>query len=460
MKQLNNLKYLIILTDALVISAATLLAFSLRFSVNDASADLAGPIQIGGTILPVLWILVLIFMGAYDRRSLFIGLTEYSRVTLSALVVLALVATVSFLFKFDTSRAYVLIAIPFGTLGLLVSRYVWRRHLLAQRRNGEHLSRTLLIGGKEECAALSTSMLRAPWGGFVAVAEMDRPQTRSEWAPWFAEMDLTLKAHDCQAIALTGSTSVDGDLIRELSWIIEGEGMDLLVSAGLGTATGPRVTLRVAAGLPLLHLDEASLRVPQRVAKRSLDLVGASLGLIVLSPLFLILSALVLVTSGPPVFFRQRRAGRDSEVFRMWKFRTMRVGADSEKEALRQLDGAIGPIFKADLDPRITPFGRWLRRWSLDEIPQLLNVLMGEMSLVGPRPHPLDDVDRYESRDLRRLIAKPGITGLWQVAGRSDLTWDASIELDLLYIENWTFIGDLAILARTFQAVIQGNGAR
>jgi len=460
MKNLSNLKYFILLTDALVISVATLLAFVFRFSVNDASADLVGPIQIGGSILPVLWILVLIFMGAYDRRSLFLGLTEYSRVALSALVVLALVATVSFLFKFDTSRAYVLIAIPVGTIGLLISRYIWRRHLLAQRRNGERLTRTLLIGSTEECQALATAMSLAPWGGFVAVAELRRPRSPSEWQNWFEELDAALNSHECLAIALTGSTSVDGDLVRELSWNIEGEGMDLLVSAGLGTATGPRVTLRVASGLPLLHLDEASLRVPQRVAKRTLDMVGSSLGLIVLSPVLLILSVLVLMTSGRPIFFRQNRAGRDREVFRMWKFRTMKVGADSEKQALRQLGGDNGPIFKSEIDPRVTPFGHWLRRWSLDELPQLVNVLTGDMSLVGPRPHPLDDVDRYETRDLRRLIAKPGITGLWQVAGRSDLTWDASIELDLLYIENWTFIGDLAILARTFQAVIQGNGAR
>lgn len=460
MKNLNNLKYLILLTDALVIVVATLVAFVFRFSVNDASADLVGPIQIGGSILPILWIIVLIFMGAYDRRSLFIGLTEYSRVALSALVVLALVATVSFLFKFDTSRAYVLIAIPLGTVGLLISRYVWRRYLLAQRRNGERLTRTLLIGSSEECEGLAAAMLKVPWGGFKPVTELRRPGSRSEWPGWFEELDLVLKSFDCQAIALTGSTSVDGELVRELSWNIEGEGMDLLVSAGLGTATGPRVTLRVATGLPLLHLDEASLRIPQRVAKRALDLVGAVLGLIVLSPVLLILSALVLATSGRPIYFRQLRAGRDNEVFRMWKFRTMKVGADAEKEELRHLGGDNGPIFKSVRDPRITPFGHWLRRWSLDEIPQLFNVVAGNMSLVGPRPHPLDDVDRYGNRDLRRLIAKPGITGLWQVAGRSDLSWDASIELDLLYIENWTFIGDLAILARTLQAVIQGTGAR
>ena len=228
----------------------------------------------------------------------------------------------------------------------------------------------------------------------------------------------------------------------------------------MGTTTGPRVTLRVASGLPLLHLDEVALRNTQRIAKRALDVFGSAAGIIALSPVLVAIAAAIIFTSGTPVFFRQRRAGKDQLTFRMWKFRTMVNGADQQREVMRAESGTQGPIFKADSDPRITPVGKFLRRWSLDELPQLFNVLRGTMSLVGPRPHPLDDVDRYEQRDLRRLIAKPGMTGLWQVAGRSDLSWDASIELDLLYIENWTFLGDVVILARTAQAVIQGSGAR
>jgi len=456
----GSVKYRILLTDALIIAAATLLAFFVRFGDEAPTTALIGPIQIVGTLLPAFWIIVLIFMGAYDRRALFVGLTEYSRVVLSSVIVLAVVSTVSFLLKFDTSRAYVLITLPVGMVGLLISRYLWRRHLIHQRIRGRGLASTIVVGNDDERGSLTRAMEDHPWAGYRVVLGLPRPATPDAWQQWFAEFSAALERTGASALALAGSSASDAAFVRELSWHIEGAGVDLLVGAGVGTTTGPRVTLRVASGLPLLHLDEVALRNTQRVAKRSLDLVGSLLGIVLLSPILLAIAVAIVITSGRPVFFRQRRAGRDQGTFRMWKFRTMVNGADHQREALRQAQGADSPTFKADDDPRVTTVGRFLRRWSLDELPQLFNVLTGTMSLVGPRPHPLDDVERYKDRDLRRLIAKPGMTGLWQVAGRSDLSWDASIELDLLYIENWTFIGDLAILARTAQAVIKGGGAR
>lgn len=455
----DTLKYRILATDAVTIIAATGLAFTVRFGETAAPATLIGPIQIVGTLLPIFWLVVLIFMGSYDRRTLFVGLTEYSRVVMSAVVVLSVVATVSFLFKFDTSRAYVLITIPVGLLALLLERYLWRRWLLAQRRKGQGLACTLVIGDETECASLAEQMEERPWAGYRAVGSIPRPHY-GEWDPWFRSLTTRLEQSNATALALAGSSASDATFVRELSWHIEGEGIDLLVGAGVGGTTGPRVSLRVASGLPLLHLDEVALRNTQRVAKRTLDLVGAALGLIILSPILAVISLAIPLTSGWPILFGQQRSGRNQHTFHMWKFRTMVRNADALRHELREESGSNGPIFKADNDPRITPVGRFLRRWSLDELPQLVNVLAGDMSLVGPRPHPLDDVERYGARDLRRLIAKPGMTGLWQVAGRSDLTWDASIELDLLYVENWSFLGDLAILARTLQAVIRGSGAR
>lgn len=455
------LKYRILATDALVIIGATLLAFTARFGDEASASALIGPIQVVGTLLPIFWLLVLIFMGSYDRRALFVGLTEYSRVVMSGVVVLAVISTVSFLLKQDTSRAYVLITIPVGVVALLVERYLWRRWLLAQRRKGRGLALTIVVGDADERDLLAEQMAERPWAGYRVVACLPRPLSSNEWKSWFQQLDSQLTSTKATALALAGSSAADASFVRELSWHIEGEGVDLLVGAGVGTTTGPRVSLRVASGLPLLHLDEVSLRNTQRVAKRSLDIVGSSLGIVILSPLLIVIALSVLISSGPPILFRQKRAGRNQATFRMWKFRTMVRNADALKQQLRETSNDNeGPIFKSEKDPRITPVGRFLRRWSLDELPQLFNVLSGDMSLVGPRPHPLDDVELYQERDLRRLIAKPGMTGLWQVAGRSDLSWNASIELDLLYIENWTFIGDLAILARTLQAVVKGDGAR
>ena len=457
---LETVKYKILATDALMILTAMLLGYTLRLVLEAGSDTSTAEIQALGMLIALIWILVLVFLGSYDRRNLFLGLVEYTRVVLSAVIVLAFVSTLSFLFKFDASRTYVLIALPIGTLALIVSRYLWRQHFRRRRMEGEGLAPTIVVGTVDERRELSTAMHARPWAGYRVVGEVERPSDVFPLGEWLHRIDELLSSTQATAIALAGSSASDSAFVRDFSWHIEGGGVDLLVGAGMGNTFGPRVTLRFASGLPLLHLDEVALRNTQRVAKRTLDLVGASLGLVLLSPLLLIIMCANLIAAGPPIFFRQPRVGRDGKEFRIWKFRTMVKGADLQRESLRKVNISDGPIFKADHDPRTTRFGRFLRRWSLDELPQLINVLGGSMSLVGPRPHPLDDFARYEERDRRRLIAKPGITGLWQVAGRSDLTWGASIELDLIYIENWSFVGDLAILARTVKAVIERRGAR
>ena len=224
--------------------------------------------------------------------------------------------------------------------------------------------------------------------------------------------------------------------------------------------TGPRLTVRPAAGLPLLHLDEARLSRPQRISKRALDLFGSVFLIVVLSPVLLVVGLTVRFTSAGPVIYRQYRIGRGGESFTMLKFRTMRFDAESKQDELRSEHGLVTPMFKLDQDPRVTRVGRFLRRWSLDELPQLFNVLGGSMSLVGPRPHPLDDVNRYELAAYRRLALKPGMTGLWQVEGRSDLEWAEALRLDIYYVETWSLAGDFVLLSRTLRAVIRGQGAR
>jgi exopolysaccharide biosynthesis polyprenyl glycosylphosphotransferase len=454
----------IFLTDAIVLTITTLVAFQLRFDALDTPSELAGPIQIVGTLTPLLWIVMLVISGAYDRRAIGLGLSEYGRVIQSSVLVLIVISLVSFLGKFDTSRGYVLAAIPLGLAALLIERWIWRRVILRWRREGRGLKPTIIVGDAGDQAALAEALEERPWAGYQVVGFVPAPSqahdtSESTSSRWLDELIDTVYLTGAQCVAMTASAGVNSAVVREVSWRIEGMGLDLLISSKLGAVTGPRITLRVATGLPLLHLDEVSLRTTQRIAKRMIDVAGSAIGLIVLSPILLIISMIIAVSSGPPVFYRQRRAGLDGKPFEIWKFRTMRRDADSLRDQLREESQANGPILKIVNDPRVTPFGRFLRRWSLDELPQLLNVLGGSMSLVGPRPHPFDDVEEYDSRDYRRLIAKPGMTGLWQVAGRSDLSWDDAIELDLLYIENWSFIGDIAILARTVQAVVSRSGA-
>ena len=448
----------ILATDAIVLVGATLLGFVTRFSVADLDVALIGPIQIVGTIAPVLWIFVLILVGAYEQRIVGLGLSEYGRVIQSALWMVAVVSIVSFLGKFDTSRAYVLLIIPIGLIALLIERWLWRRWILHKRKKGEELQTTIVIGDSHDQERVREALTDRPWAGYEVIATRPGPAA-GQTATWLDDLMVEVKDQEISCIALTGSCDLNGSDIRELSWRIEGQGIDLLLSSTLGAVTGPRLSLRVATGLPFVHLDEVGLSLSQRTTKRALDLVGSALTLIVLSPILVLIALAVLVTSGRPIFFGQPRAGFRGQLFRMWKFRTMRPDADQQKEELRQAADLDSPMVKIPNDPRITPIGRFLRRWSLDELPQLFNVLLGNMSLVGPRPHPTDDIERYRETDSRRLLAKPGMTGLWQVAGRSDLTWEDAVELDLIYIENWSLLGDIAILARTVQAVLTRSGA-
>lgn len=460
----RNVRIAILFTDALALIIATTIGFVTRFSFAELSTSLTGPIQLVGTIAPALWLAVLILIGSYEQRVVGLGLTEYGKILQSALWMVALVSIVSFLGKFDTSRAYVLLAIPIGTALLLADRWLWRRWLLRKRNQGRELQSTIVIGNTEDRGRISEALTQRRWAGYKVVAEFDQPTMNASGesdasGAWMDDLMDRVNSEQIMCIALAPSCGLTGADIRELSWRIEGRGIDLLLSSALGAVTGPRLSLRVATGLPFMHLDEVGLGATKRGVKRLMDVTVSALALIVLSPILLLIALLVLITSGTPILFSQDRAGRRGQLFRMWKFRTMVRDADQQRDALRESTGTDGPIAKFVDDPRITPVGRFLRRWSLDELPQLFNVLRGDMSLVGPRPHPVDDVERYRSSDVRRLLAKPGMTGLWQVAGRSDISWDDAVELDLLYIENWSVTADVAILLRTVQAVLTRSGA-
>lgn len=460
----RNVRIAILLTDAAALAIATLIGFITRFSFAELGTSLTGPIQLVGTIAPVLWLGVLILNGSYEQRVVGLGLTEYGRILQSALWMVAIVSIVSFLGKFDTSRAYVLLVIPIGLVLLLLDRWLWRRWLLWKRNQGRELQSTIVIGDEGDRSRITAALTDRRWAGYTVVADLPPPHHNAAGAAnasaqWMDELLHRVGTDKIMCIALAPSCGLSGADIRELSWRIEGRGIDLLISSALGAVTGPRLSLRVATGLPFMHLDEVGLGITRRAVKRLMDIVASALAIIVLSPMLLLISLLILLTSGSPVFFSQDRAGQRGELFRMLKFRTMVRNADEQREALRESSGSDAPIAKFVDDPRVTPIGRFLRRWSLDELPQLFNVLRGDMSLVGPRPHPIDDVERYRAADVRRLLAKPGMTGLWQVAGRSDISWDDAVELDLLYIENWSVTADFAILLRTIQAVLTRSGA-
>jgi exopolysaccharide biosynthesis polyprenyl glycosylphosphotransferase len=260
-------------------------------------------------------------------------------------------------------------------------------------------------------------------------------------------------------VAILACPEMNGTRLRELAWELEKTGTQMYVASALLDVAGPRTTIRPVAGLPLLHVDHAELAGSKQVIKAVFDRVSAALALMLLAPLFVVIALAVRMTDHGPVFFRQIRIGKNGAPFTVWKFRTMVIGAESRKAELLALNEGNGALFKLRRDPRITRAGAWLRRRSLDELPQLFNVLLGNMSLVGPRPALPVEVAEYRDHMRRRLVVKPGITGLWQVNGRSDLSWDEAERLDLRYVENWSLALDLQILWKTLSAVIHGSGA-
>jgi len=427
-----------------------------QWAIDPTLAIYGTPVAIG-----LIWLLFLAMRGTYDQRIVGLGTEEIRRVVSATLYVFAVVAGLSYLVRADISRAYAFVSLPLGLVLITAMRFYWRGWLYRRRGNGEFVFRTVVVGAASARTELAARLQRDSYTGYEVVGEFDEP-TVEQLADdsWLAGLLEVLDSSRAGAVALAPSSEISGETIKQLAWLIEARGIDLLVAPAIMDVTGPRLTVRPAAGLPLLHLDEASLSRPQRISKRALDLVGSVFLIALFSPALLVVGLIVRFSSAGPVIYRQSRIGRGGEAFTMLKFRTMKADSESMLEELRTEHGIVTPMFKLDQDPRITRVGRFLRRWSLDELPQLFNVLGGSMSLVGPRPHPLDDVNRYELAAYRRLALKPGMTGLWQVEGRSDLEWAEALQLDIYYVETWSLAGDLVLLSRTLRAVVRGRGAR
>jgi exopolysaccharide biosynthesis polyprenyl glycosylphosphotransferase len=259
-------------------------------------------------------------------------------------------------------------------------------------------------------------------------------------------------------IAVCGSASAEPGELRRLAWQLEGTGIDLVVAPQLTDIAGPRVHIRPIEGLPLLYVEEPTLSGLAWLAKNMMDRLFALIGLIVTLPFYPFIALGIKLSDKGPVFFRQPRVGREGKTFHVWKFRTMYTDAEERLASLVDENESDGLLFKIRNDPRVFKFGKWLRATSVDELPQLINVLLGEMSLVGPRPLPAEDGD-FLGDVRRRLLVRPGITGLWQVSGRSDLSWDDAVRLDLYYVDNWSLVLDLHTMWRTIFVVFFRKGA-
>ena len=275
------------------------------------------------------------------------------------------------------------------------------------------------------------------------------------------DLNTALKATGADTVVVTSSGELSSRRMRELSWSLEPGKQHLVVAPSLTGVGGPRIHTRPVAGLPLIHVEIPTYDGRKLFTKRVFDIVCSTLLLIVLSPVFAAIAVAIRLGRPGSILFGQERVGINGDRFTVLKFRSMIPGAENQLDELREKDRAAGNavMFKMKNDPRVTPVGQFLRRFSLDELPQLFNVFDGSMSLVGPHPPLESEVNQYEKHVHRRFLVKPGITGLWQISGRSDLSWEDTVRLDLFYVENWSLTGDLIILWRTAKAVLMREGA-
>jgi exopolysaccharide biosynthesis polyprenyl glycosylphosphotransferase len=419
-------------------------------------------------LLPLTWLVAMNLSRAHEARFLGIGSEEFQRVFNAAMRVVAVIAVTSFLLRATPSRGLVVVVLPLATLLNLLGRYVVRKWLHRQRQRGLYVHRVLLVGHPTGVSELARKLdLESHTGMSVIGCCLESPDDASLLSSrnvpvlgCLDDLPKTVQRHGATAIAVTPTPTLGGAKLRRLVWALEGSNVEILVAPNLTDCVGPRIHIRPVAGLPLLHVEHPEFSGAHRFVKSLFDRCASLLGIVVLSPLLLAIAVAVRVTSPGPAVFRQRRIGRGGREFVLFKFRTMCVDAEERLAELRQHnDQRDGPLFKIRNDPRTTRIGAVLRRYSLDELPQLWNVLRGDMSLVGPRPPLAGEVQSYSSDVRRRLLVPPGLTGLWQISGRSELDWEESVRLDLFYIENWSLALDLMILWKTLPAVVRHSGA-
>lgn len=422
-------------------------------------------------VLACSWWLMLSAWGTRDSRILGHGTEEFKRVVSSSLWLFGIIAIVSYTFQFDTARGYVGIALPAGLGILLLSRYLIRQLLQLERHAGKSMSKVLIIGGPSSAEHLARSLALQPMAGYVPAAtylpgspagttvagDLNLPTLGHETDP--ERIAKTIKEFKPDAVALSSGVNLPPRAIRALGWALADMDVRMIMAPALTDIAGPRIHTQPVAGLPLIHVSTPNLAPAQRFVKRAFDLAGAGALILVLSPLLLVLAVVVRLDSPGPVLFRQERVGIGGATFDMLKFRSMVVDAEKQLQEVQLMNQGSGVLFKIKDDPRVTRVGGFIRRYSLDELPQLFNVLAGSMSLVGPRPPLPSEVEQYEHHVHRRLLVRPGLTGLWQVSGRSLLSWEDTVRLDLYYVENWSVSGDISILLRTFRAVMSRHGA-
>ena len=472
----RNIGLVLVGTDAVMLVLATLLATYLRFNTFDVAVSLENVSPSArpqyddmSLFVAVVWLAFLWLGGLYDFDRLFWGAGEYSRVLRSLSLGLVGVILLTFALRMPgLSRAWTLLAWALAALFVTFGRLVIRAGLRRLRRRGKLQRPTLIVGSNPEAADLIRIVMSDPGNGLVVVGCLASSQAErleldycSDTVPVLGharELPEIIQAHGIDTIIIA-STAFDHEVIARIIGELRGLTVDIHISSGLFEVLTTRVLVRELSGVPVMTVKGVSLSASNLRTKRAFDLVIAGMFFLLGMPVWLLLALAIKFDSRGPVFYQQPRIGQHGDEFGMLKFRSMSIDADVRRAELAEHNEASGPLFKMKDDPRVTRVGKWMRKLSIDEFPQIINVLRGEMSLVGPRPPLPREVVEYTDHHWRRMEVPPGMTGLWQVSGRSALTFEEMVRLDLFYIENWSVGFDLSLILRTVPAVLLARGA-
>ena len=470
----RRLGRLVLATDALALGTAISIAHLTRYALFPVPLVFApnAMYTLGVSFsLFAAWMFALWAWRTRDPKILDSSARQYQAVASCSFHVFAWIAIVSLVLRAHPSRLFICLAGVLGVGLLFLTRRAWRTWVLARRQRGGYLAKTLVIGGVRSAQEITERFLANPGHGFQVAGvwvpdrvagNRERMKVRDTDVRIMgteSSLDVALSVDAIDTVVVTDTEHLGHDGMRELAWALEGRGVDLLVAPNVVDVAGPRVHLDAHSNMPLIYLSGPTYSRTKTLGRAIFDRTFAAMVLVLGSPFLLLVAIAIKLTSRGPIFYRSVRIGAHGVPFEIYKFRTMVADAEQRRDDLMPFNIGSGPLFKMPDDPRVTPLGRFLRRHSIDELPQFINVLKGDMSVVGPRPLLPGDLDGSGEFGKRRLLVKQGVTGLWQVSGRSDLSWEDSVRLDLDYVENWSMIRDLQIIVQTLRVVLRRSGA-
>ncbi len=442
----------------LALSVAMLIAPRMR-QLTLTSADYAATAGWG-----VMWLVFLAMFGTYALKHTRAGSIEYKRAIHATILTGGVIGIMCYLFDYDFPRTLFASWMIAGVVILCVMRFARRRMMHHLHNREMFVTPVLVAGSSHHVDEVARVLLRERWLGYriQGAVTNDRASETPSGLPVLGDLsrlpDIIESTKTPVVVFAEGSFSSPVEF-RRLAWQLEQSHTQLILAPTLADVSAERLEFRPVAGLPLVDVARPNAMKALHWFKRLVDIIGSAMMLLLLSPILLGTMLAIRLEDRGPILFRQRRVGLDGQEFDCLKLRSMVVDAEAKLAELEAQNEGAGVLFKMKDDPRITKVGKFIRRYSIDELPQLWNALVGDMSLVGPRPALPKEVAQYDFDTRRRLRVRPGLTGLWQVSGRSGLSWEDTVRLDLYYVDNWSLIQDLTILLKTGKAVVGSSGA-